>query len=290
MRCRRCCARRSRRRAKRCFRGSRPDMTLDELTQRLGLPRGKQSLVELLCARSLSLSPAAIGLAQEAHEGKACDARPGPMAAMLKAVPMRDRHRADRARDLIGRRHAVRRGRRVFHAAQKARRVRRRRDAGLGSADRRLSVCRHVSRPGSRRGRARRATSRTRPEKSCDRSCRLCLLVRGVLRCGDDPARAIRSRCWSACLMTRQVFTVVADRGCKPRQYSRLLRELASWPRHRTLPRPQMVSGLAAVARQGAGLVSSLWPLVVAAELAAGRSAIRSPSWPDCCASRSGRF
>ena len=61
--------------------------------------------------------------------------------ALINAVPVAaHRCRADRARDLDRGRHCVRRNRRRFHAPPLARRVRRRRNARLGSADRRLSA------------------------------------------------------------------------------------------------------------------------------------------------------
>ena len=61
------------------------------------------------------------------------------VAALIKAVPVRsDRRAADRDRDLDGRRRELRRARCAFHVEGRARRIRRRRDARLGGADRRL--------------------------------------------------------------------------------------------------------------------------------------------------------
>ena len=65
-----------------------PDMTLDDLTQRLAFPRGKNSLANYL-RKVLSLSPVAIGLAQEGAQGKLATLAPDRLAAMLKNVPIR---------------------------------------------------------------------------------------------------------------------------------------------------------------------------------------------------------
>jgi uncharacterized flavoprotein (TIGR03862 family) len=64
-----------------------PDLELDAVTRRLGVPRGKQSLSNVL-RKSLSLSPAAIGLAQEVTDGKLGALAPEAMAALLKAAPV----------------------------------------------------------------------------------------------------------------------------------------------------------------------------------------------------------
>ncbi|MFO1189617.1 MAG: TIGR03862 family flavoprotein [Alphaproteobacteria bacterium] len=62
----------------------RPDLTLDALARRLGGPRGRDSLSSFLRKRA-GLSPVAIGLVQEAlHAGK-----PGPLATLIKGVPLR---------------------------------------------------------------------------------------------------------------------------------------------------------------------------------------------------------
>jgi uncharacterized flavoprotein (TIGR03862 family) len=65
-----------------------PDMTADDVVRKLGAPRGKQSLSNVL-RKALSLSPAAIGLAQEVTQGKLGALAPDTMAALLKAVPVR---------------------------------------------------------------------------------------------------------------------------------------------------------------------------------------------------------
>jgi uncharacterized flavoprotein (TIGR03862 family) len=64
-----------------------PDMDTDAIVRRLRAPRGKQSLSNAL-RRALSLSPAAIGLAQEVRHGKLGMLAPEAMAALLKAVPV----------------------------------------------------------------------------------------------------------------------------------------------------------------------------------------------------------
>lgn len=65
-----------------------PDMTAAEAAKRIGVPRGKQSLSSRL-RKSVSLSPVAIALAQEAMQGKLATLTPGVMAAKLKALPVR---------------------------------------------------------------------------------------------------------------------------------------------------------------------------------------------------------
>ena len=64
-----------------------PEMDEDAATRRLSAPRGKQSLSNVL-RKTLSLSPAAIGLAQEVTNGKLGALAPDAMAAFLKAVPV----------------------------------------------------------------------------------------------------------------------------------------------------------------------------------------------------------
>ncbi len=64
-----------------------PDMSTDDVARRLSAPRGKQSLANVL-RKSLSLSPVAIGLAQEATHGTLGALAPEAMAALLKAVPV----------------------------------------------------------------------------------------------------------------------------------------------------------------------------------------------------------
>jgi uncharacterized flavoprotein (TIGR03862 family) len=65
-----------------------PDMTTDDLARRLAFPRGKQSFSNYL-RKVLSLSPVAIGLAQEASQGKLAALAPDGIAALLKTVPVR---------------------------------------------------------------------------------------------------------------------------------------------------------------------------------------------------------
>lgn len=65
-----------------------PDMSVADVAQRISVARGKQSLSSRL-RKSLSLSPAAIALAQEAMQGKLATLKPEAMAATLKALPVR---------------------------------------------------------------------------------------------------------------------------------------------------------------------------------------------------------
>lgn len=65
-----------------------PEMTTEDLAKRLAYPRGKQSFSNYL-RKVLSLSPVAIGLAQEASLGKLATLDPAGIAALLKAVPVR---------------------------------------------------------------------------------------------------------------------------------------------------------------------------------------------------------
>jgi predicted flavoprotein YhiN len=63
----------------------RPDLGLPVLTERLAEPRRGQSLANILRKRA-GLSPEAIALLQEALHG---GADPAPLAALIKAVPVR---------------------------------------------------------------------------------------------------------------------------------------------------------------------------------------------------------
>jgi uncharacterized flavoprotein (TIGR03862 family) len=65
-----------------------PDMTSDDLARRLAYPRGKNSLANYL-RKVLSLSPVAIGLAQEGAQGKLATFAADRLAAALKNVPIR---------------------------------------------------------------------------------------------------------------------------------------------------------------------------------------------------------
>lgn len=64
-----------------------PDLSIEDLTRKLGAPRGKQSLSNFL-RKSVNLSPPAIGLAQEATRGKLGELAPDAMARLLKALPV----------------------------------------------------------------------------------------------------------------------------------------------------------------------------------------------------------
>lgn len=64
-----------------------PDMDVDETALRLNAPRGKQSLSNVL-RKTLSLSPAAIALAQEVTKGKLGTLAIDAMAVLLKGVPV----------------------------------------------------------------------------------------------------------------------------------------------------------------------------------------------------------
>jgi uncharacterized flavoprotein (TIGR03862 family) len=65
-----------------------PDMTSDDLARRLAYPRGKNSLANYL-RKVLSLSPVAIGLAQEGAQGKLATFDATRLAAALKDMPIR---------------------------------------------------------------------------------------------------------------------------------------------------------------------------------------------------------
>lgn len=64
-----------------------PDLDMEEVVRRLSASRGKQSLSNAL-RKTLSLSPSAIGLSQEAAKGKLGALAPDAMAALLKSVPV----------------------------------------------------------------------------------------------------------------------------------------------------------------------------------------------------------
>ena len=64
----------------------RPDM--NDIERRLGAPRGKQSISTFL-RKALSLSPAEIGLLQEATRGKLAALPPAELARLVNAVPVR---------------------------------------------------------------------------------------------------------------------------------------------------------------------------------------------------------
>jgi uncharacterized flavoprotein (TIGR03862 family) len=64
----------------------RPDMAVEQLTARLGKPRGGQSLSSWL-RKAVHLSPVEIGLLREAH-GVALPVAPDALAAAIKAAPI----------------------------------------------------------------------------------------------------------------------------------------------------------------------------------------------------------
>jgi uncharacterized flavoprotein (TIGR03862 family) len=69
----------------------RPDTAAAALEQRLGMPRGKQSVATFL-RKALALAPAAIGLLHEAtiaSPERLSDLAPAALAALIKSVPVR---------------------------------------------------------------------------------------------------------------------------------------------------------------------------------------------------------
>jgi len=119
----------------------RPDLAMQDLMVRLSRPRGRQSLSNFL-RKAAHLSPAAIGLLQG---GGDCIRRAAVVAFVCQSRGIDQRRagrtqrcRADRARDLDRGRDIIRRARRRLHDPPLARDLRRRRNARLGSADRRL--------------------------------------------------------------------------------------------------------------------------------------------------------
>ena len=118
----------------------RPDIAADEINRRLTRPRGKQSLSTFL-RKVLNLSPVEIGLLQEAAGGKLATLAPVEIAQLVNAISIRLAGTAPMTRaistaggisfDAIDER---------IHAARAAGRVRGRRNARLGGADRRLSA------------------------------------------------------------------------------------------------------------------------------------------------------
>ncbi len=121
----------------------RPDLESQNLVTRLSAPRGKQTFSNWL-RKAAQLSPVGIGLLQEAAKVSGVIAvvvvtcRPR-RADQCRASPAHG-HWWNRARDLDRGRNCLRGTRRRFHDPPFARGVRRRRNARLGSADRRLSV------------------------------------------------------------------------------------------------------------------------------------------------------
>ena len=121
----------------------RPDLPMNDLVARLSAPRGKQSVSNWL-RKVGQLSPVGIGLLQEAAMASGMSLSslsPARLAELINAVPIKLNGTAPIARaistaggiafDEIDADFMIRRS---------ARRLRRRRDARLGSPDRRLSV------------------------------------------------------------------------------------------------------------------------------------------------------
>jgi uncharacterized flavoprotein (TIGR03862 family) len=66
----------------------RADMTNDDIARKLTIPRGKQSLSTFL-RKALSLSPAEIGLLQEATSGALATLTPADLARLMNELPIR---------------------------------------------------------------------------------------------------------------------------------------------------------------------------------------------------------
>ena len=145
-----------------------------------------QTIPSNFLRKAASFSPVAIGFLQEATKTTGISLTtlpPAVVARLINAVPIELAGSADRPRDL-DRGRIVRRTRSRFHAPPFARRFRGGRDAGLGSADRRLSAA-GVVRDGGRgwKGRVEVAGS---PMNA--------VALRG-LRCATaPPAMSLRSR------------------------------------------------------------------------------------------------
>jgi predicted flavoprotein YhiN len=133
----------------------RPDLDMKELIAKVSVPRGKQSLSNFL-RKAVSLSPVAIGLLQEAAKTSGtslASLSPADLANLINAVPIELTGVAPIARAIstaggiafseIDAGFMIRRLPGVFVS---------RRDAGLGSADRRLSAAGVVCDRGQRRG------------------------------------------------------------------------------------------------------------------------------------------
>jgi uncharacterized flavoprotein (TIGR03862 family) len=78
----------------------RPDLAIDALTQRLAMPRGKQSMSSYL-RKAAALAPAAIGLMHETALAAATPLAamaPNQLAELMKAIPVRLTGVADLAR------------------------------------------------------------------------------------------------------------------------------------------------------------------------------------------------
>ncbi len=181
MRCRRCCAKRSPRPAKRCF-TSRCGPIFPRRSCSAALRRRAASnRSSTFLRKAVNLSPPAIGLLHEAaasagHRLASLDAT--ALTALIGAVPVRlTGSGVAGARHLHRRRRFVRGTRRAFHAASPARHVCRGRNAGLGGADRRLSA------PGLVCDRRRR---RARGAALACRTCGSVLCEGRVLKCREN--------------------------------------------------------------------------------------------------------
>ena len=143
MRCRPSCATPSSIRGRRRFNRLAARYRQTDLVARLSAPRGKQSLSNWL-RKAAHLSPVGIGLLQEAALASGVSLSslsPAEPAGLINAVPVRLNGVAPIARAISSAGGiCVRRTRRRLHAPPPARRFRGRRDAGLGSPDRRLSA------------------------------------------------------------------------------------------------------------------------------------------------------
>ena len=122
----------------------RPDLTAERSGSGASPCRAASSRSRPSCARPPRSRPrpSACCTRRRSRRRRALSAmHAAALAELIKAVPVRltgvARHRPG---DLDRRRHCLRRGRREFHAPPQARRVRRRRNARLGGADRRLSA------------------------------------------------------------------------------------------------------------------------------------------------------
>ena len=121
----------------------RPDLDMKDLIAKVSAPKGKQSLSNFLRKAVSSLARCdriAAGGGQGIRHFARVAVAARPCQPDQRRPDRTHRHRPDRARHFDRGRDRVRRTRFRFHAPPLARRVCGRRDAGLGSADRRLSA------------------------------------------------------------------------------------------------------------------------------------------------------
>ena len=118
----------------------KPDLPAADLQRKLETPRNKQSLATYL-RKAAALPPVAIGLLHEVCPGKLATMDAATLARLIQALPLRLNGTLpiERAISTAGGVRFLRAGS-LFHAAPASRHVRRRRNARLGSADRRLSA------------------------------------------------------------------------------------------------------------------------------------------------------